>query len=135
MAYDRKKIEDSIAYCGLVCSFCIEDGSCSCKSETTNHCGRRLSPEGCRQYTCCQANGYSGCWECSVFPCDDSLFHSVRIRAFVRCIQEDGLVKFAEYLKRNADNGFIYHQPNSIKGDYDAVQTQEQVLSLLRGDT
>lgn len=40
--------ETAIAYCGLVCDFCYPNGGCSCKAD--NHCGKRLSEDGCYQY-------------------------------------------------------------------------------------
>ena len=51
-------IKTRLAYCGLLCALCSEDGSCDCKSG--NHCGKRLSPEGCYQYNCCREKGLNG---------------------------------------------------------------------------
>jgi hypothetical protein len=56
----------------------------------------------------------------------------VKMRAFVRCIKEDGLEKFMNYLKRNQKNGVVYHR-EGILGDYD-LATEEEVLALLRND-
>jgi len=120
----------SIAYCGLICGFCKPDGSCNCK--TGNHCGKRLSLKGCYQYNCCTSKGIQGCWECNIFPCGHDMMSAehVKIRAFVRCIKEDGIENFIGYLNNNANNGFIYHREGII-GDYD-LNTEEEVLKLLR---
>ena len=122
--------EQSIAYCGLICDFCYPNGGCSCKSD--NHCGKRLSPEGCYQYNCCTAKGLNGCWECNDAPCGIDMLakDKIKIRAFVRCIKEDGIDEFIKYLTRNKENGVVYHR-SGIFGDYD-LSTEEEVLQLLR---
>jgi hypothetical protein len=121
---------DSIAYCGLICDFCDENAGCSCKSE--NNCGKRLSKEGCYQYTCCTEKKISGCWECADFPCgkDMMAIHRIKNRAFVKCIKEDGLERFIGYLKTNKENGVVYHRTGVI-GDYD-LTTEDEVLEMLR---
>ena len=130
-------IKNSIAYCGLICQLCSLGGECDCREE--NHCGKRLSPEGCFQYDCCNSNGLNGCWECSLAPCDKGMFEPnnakrissrTKIRAFITCIKEDGIDRFAEYILRNVENGIVYHR-NGIYGDYD-LATEEEVLMLLR---
>lgn len=122
--------EKSIGYCGLVCNLCFTDGRCSCKSD--NHCGKRLSPDGCYQYNCCTSKGINGCWECKDAPCGIDMMapEKIKLRAFVRCIKEDGIDKFIEYIKRNKENGVVYHV-SGIFGDYD-LETEEDVLKLLR---
>jgi len=126
----NKEKELSVAYCGLVCYLCNADGTCNCKSE--NNCGKRLSPAGCFQYDCCREKGLQGCWECSDSPCGKDMLspEKIKIRAFVRCIKEDGIEKFIEYLERNAEKGIIYHR-SGIYGDYD-LDTEDQVIKLLR---
>jgi len=42
-----EKIKGSISYCGLICCLCSPDGSCDCRKD--NHCGKKVSPEGCYQ--------------------------------------------------------------------------------------
>lgn len=123
--------ENSIAYCGLVCGFCYPDGKCSCKS--TNHCGKRLSTEGCYQYNCCTSKGINGCWECANSPCDKDMLtiDKIKLRAFVQCIKEDGIQKFIGYLEQNEKDGIVYHK-SGIIGDYD-LSNETEVLHLLRG--
>lgn len=127
---NKKQIADSVAYCGLLCFLCQPAHVCSCR--TDNHCGKRLSPDGCFQYTCCTAKGLNGCWECPNAPCGKDMLAEgkVKIRAFVTCIKEDGLDRFSEYIVRNADNGVVYHR-DGILGDYD-LESEADVLKLLR---
>ena len=54
----------------------------------------------------------------------------VKIRAFIRCIKEDGLERFAEYVVRNGQKGVVYHR-EGIYGDYD-LDGEDAVLGLLR---
>ena len=127
---EKKLIMDSVAYCGLICGMCQPEAVCSCRSN--NHCGKRLSPEGCLQYTCCREKGIEGCWECEDSPCDRDMLapDKVKIRAFVRCIREDGLESFAEDIVRKEAKGIVYHR-SGIYGDYD-LATEAEVLELLR---
>lgn len=122
--------ENSVAYCGLICSFCYPDGKCSCKSN--NHCGKRLSTEGCYQYNCCISKGINGCWECDGAPCDKDMIATdkIKMRAFIRCIKEDGMQKFIGYLEKNQNNGIVYHR-SGVVGDYD-LSSEDKVLQLLR---
>lgn len=123
-------IAKSTAYCGLICALCQPSELCSCRSN--NHCGKRLSPNGCYQYDCCTAKGLNGCWECPDAPCGRDMHAEgkAKIRAFVSCIREDGLDRFAEYIRRNAQRGIVYHCAG-ITGDYD-LETESDVLRLLR---
>ena len=99
------RIARSIAPCGLVCALC---GKPSCK-------GCRESTDAelsclCRQRTCCREKGFSGCWECPLFPCGEGMFSSARsssrrLTAFVRCVREDGADALASYLAANEAQG------------------------------
>ena len=119
-----EQIKNSISYCGLICIFCCPDGTCDCR--------KKSPPEECFQYKCCTEHGFSGCWECPDFSCDKGMFDDghLRVKTFVKCIKEDGIDKFSEYILRNHNNGIMYHR-NGIKGDYD-LDTEEAILKLLR---
>lgn len=52
------------------------------------------------------------------------------MRAFIRCIKEDGMQKFISYLEQNEKDGIVYHRSGVI-GDYDSLNENE-VLRLLR---
>lgn len=120
---------EEVAYCGLVCGVCNPNG-CNCK--TGNHCGKRLSPNGCYQYKCCTDKGIKGCWECDKAPCGIDLLspEKIKVRAFIRCIKEDGIERFCQHIKNNQEKGIVYHR-NGTYGDYD-LSTEEDVLRLLR---
>jgi len=126
-----EKIAKSISYCGLICSLCSLDGSCDCRS--LNQCGKKSSLEGCFQYDCCSKSGFIGCWECSVVSsCDKGMFDKshLRLKVFVKCIKEDGIEAFSQYILRNSENGILYHR-NGYTGDYD-LDTEEAIFALLR---
>ena len=125
-----EQIKNSISYCGLLCILCNPEGSCDCK--TKNECGKKSFEKGCFQYECCVKNGFVGCWECPNFCCGKDMFDDQHLRliTFVKCIKEDGIDKFSEYILRNHNNGIMYHR-NGIKGDYD-LDTEEAILNLLR---
>ncbi|MFW9821262.1 MAG: DUF3795 domain-containing protein [Candidatus Thorarchaeota archaeon] len=130
LRYTKKDIIESIAYCGLICKFCHLSDTCDgCKS-TTNSCGKYLSEEGCFQHSCCQKKGLKGCWECQEFPCDKDIYsadYDPKIRAFARCIKEDGVDQFIQYVLDNNKRGLDV----SIGKDYDN-KTEKEVLCLLR---
>jgi len=121
-----EQIKNSISYCGLICCLCSDDGSCDCKNN--NHCNR----QECFQYNCCNEHGYIGCWECPDFSCDKDMFNDshLRLKVFVKCIKEDGVDAFSQYILRNLENGILYHR-NGYTGDYD-LDTEEAILTLLR---
>jgi len=125
-----EKIKNSISYCGLLCILCCPDGSCDCRS--VNNCGKKSSEEGCFQYDCCKKNCYLGCWECKDFPCGKDMFNdnNLRLKTFVKCIKEEGIENFCEYILRNYEKGIVYHN-NGFIGDYD-LDTEEKILNLLR---
>ena len=125
-----KQLAKSIACCGLLCSLCSPDGSCSCRLE--NQCGKKSSPPGCFQYECCNARGFAGCWECPDFSCDKDMFDDshLRVKVFVKCIKEDGIDAFSRHILRNLENGILYHR-DGYKGDYD-LDTEEAICALLR---
>ena len=93
---------------------------------------KSIRHKGCFQYDCCRERGYSGCWECPDFSCDKDMFDEkhLRLKTFVKCIKEDGIETFSQYILRNLDNGIVYHRSGG-KGDYD-LDTEEAILRLLR---
>lgn len=126
---ETKQLEKSVACCGLICGLCNTTGSCSCRGD---HCGKRLSPDGCYQYDCCKRKNINGCFECEDAPCGRDMLAAdkIKMRAFVRCIKEDGIERFSGYIVKNMENGVVYHRKD-IFGDYD-LESEEAVLALLR---
>ena len=125
-----EKIKGSISYCGLLCILCCSDRSCDCHS--TNQCGKKSSANGCFQHDCCVKNGFAGCWDCPDFLCGKDMFDDkhLRLKTFVKCIKEDGIDKFSEYILRNYKNGIVYHR-DGYTGDYD-LETEGEILNLLK---
>ncbi len=128
--YDKKEITGSIAYCGLICKLCHLSSVCDgCKS-TDNNCPKYLSEEGCFQHECCLKKNLNGCWECEEFPCDNDMYSiesDQKIKAFARCIKEDGAEQFIQYVLDNKERGIDV----AIGKDYDN-KTEAEVLKLLR---
>lgn len=128
---ELKTIQDSIAYCGLVCCLCHEREHCSgCRSEG-NQCGHRFSAQGCYQYECCREKGLNGCWECAEGPCDKDMFgagHDIRNATFIKVAKAQGLERLSEYLLRNLKAGIVY----GWNRDYDNLGTEEAVIDLLQ---
>ena len=54
----------------------------------------------------------------------------LRLRVFVKCIKEDGIEAFSQYIVNNLENGILYHR-NGYNGDYD-LDSEEAILKLLR---
>ena len=87
------------------------------------------------QHKCCTEKGIEGCWECEQSPCGEDMLapSKIKMRAFVRCMKEDGIEKFIEYINKNIENGAVYHRSGVI-GDFD-LDSEEAVLKLLRTGT
>jgi hypothetical protein len=127
---DKQEIIESIGYCGLICKLCLHADECGgCKS-TSNTCAKHISEAGCYQLDCCVKKSINGCWECEEFPCDKDMYSPVndaKVKAFARCIKDDGAEKFIEYVLVNQKRGLDIRKDK----DYDH-RTEEEVLNLLR---
>lgn len=127
---NKKKIMSSIAFCGLICDLCHLSDKCEgCKS-SQNSCGKHLSESGCFQRSCCRKKDIDGCWKCDTFPCNEDMYgqdQDNKIKAFARCIREDGMDTFADYILKNKKKGLDVR----YRGDYDN-KTEKEVLILLR---
>lgn len=121
---------NQVAYCGLVCDLCHLAGKCSgCRTER-NICGKHLSEAGCFQRECCIKRHIRGCWECGDFPCNRDMYsdeNDPKVKAFARCIREDGMDRFLSYVHANQKRGVDIR----LHGDYDG-RTGEEVLVMLR---
>ncbi|NBK26704.1 MAG: DUF3795 domain-containing protein [Spirochaetia bacterium] len=118
--------QKGIAFCGLACCLCQENPSCKgCRQ------GDCTDAQACKPYQCAQSEGYDGCWECPQFPCDFSLFASLRIRTFVSFSAQYGKDALLEALQRGEDKGLCYHYPGQLIGDYDTVQDEVSLIALL----
>lgn len=120
------KREKGIAYCGLACAVCGHNQDCvGCRQEGCQ------DKEWCKNFRCCQEKGLLGCWQCSAFPCNDSMFSKLKIRAFASFIKNYGTETLLNCLAENEKLGIVYHYPGQIIGDYDQLETEEEIFSLL----
>lgn len=130
---DKEEVAGSVAYCGLVCKLChLADECDGCKNTASKCANHSQHWEGCFHRKCCIDKNINGCWECDDFPCNKEMFdtdtHDIKVRACVRCIREDGMEKFIDYIIKNERNGIRY----SYQKDYDFMKNEEEVLHLLR---
>jgi hypothetical protein len=126
MSYEVEKIENSIAYCGLICKMCHLSSTCQgCKSDF-----------GCEEWKdcvhrkCCIEKNINGCWECEEAPCDKKMFangHDIRIRAFIKFMKEESPKKLIECIIENEKRGIKY----GYHKDYDLKKSEEEVIALL----
>ena len=77
----------------------------------------------------------NGCWECPDAPCSNGVFNenNLWLRTFIKCIKEDGIENFSQYVLRNCENGIIY-TTYSHGGDY-GLDNEEDILKLFRTGT
>lgn len=116
--------EKGIGFCGLACVLCKEESCPGCKKDGC------IDKESCSIYKCCRGSRISGCWECSEFPCNENMLQNHRVRGFIRYVKLEGIDKLIENLKRNYNNGIIYHS-EELKGDYDNCSDEEEVMRLI----
>ncbi len=118
--------ERGFAYCGLACCLCREAKDCpGCRQEGCH------DKEWCQSFQCCQKQNLKGCWECQDFPCDNHMLNKLRVRTFAKFIGIYGEEKLLECLKRNEENGVVYHYQGSHIGDYDQFETEEEIMDLI----
>lgn len=118
--------EKGIGFCGLACVLCSAEDCVGC------HHDGCANKDRCNIYQCCKEKGIIGCWECSAFPCEEKMLENIRIRAFVHCAKEDGIPQLLSNLQRNYTNGIVYHSPTGSKGDYDQLDTEAEIIHLIR---
>ncbi|HLV39955.1 DUF3795 domain-containing protein [Xanthomarina sp.] len=127
---NREAIISSIAYCGLVCKLCHLANECDgCKATGCNCSANSEKEKGCYHRNCCIDKVISGCWECEDFPCANSMFigrTSGEIKGFCRCLKDDGVDKFIDYILKNQERGIPY----GLKGY--GQMTEEEVVQTLR---
>lgn len=118
--------EKGVAYCGLACCVCGQNATCAgCRNAG---CTDR---DWCKAFRCGRDRGIPGCWACEDFPCVDKRPDSPRIRAFTRFIFAHGEEALMDCLEQNERRGVVYHAAGSLEGDYDAFNTQEEILALI----
>ena len=124
-AYDAAR---GMAMCGLACAVCSVPACPGCHMDGCHGAAT------CEIRKCCLARHIAGCHACGDFPCDAAMLKNPRVRAFVRCMREDGVPNVIDGLRRNAACGIAYHRPDGLTGDYDkaAEISEEAVIRLIR---
>jgi RimJ/RimL family protein N-acetyltransferase len=121
--------EKDLAVCGLACVLCREENCQGCKAR-----GKAQGSE-CGVYNCAISKGLDGCYQCDDFPCHKDMLQGTRNRAFNQYAKQYGKKALLERLKTNYENGITYHKSDGLTGDYDLLETEDDVLRLLRFGT
>ncbi len=118
--------EKDLALCGLACVLCSADDCPGCKTRgLTDGCD-------CTVYNCAAKRELDGCYQCDDFPCEEDMLQGVRNRAFSQYARQFGKKDLLERLRINWENGIAYHKPGGLKGDYDQLDTADDILRLIR---
>ena len=119
--------ERGIGYCGLACVLCGYDDNClGCKA-------RIAAGHDCSAGKCAVDMNASGCHACPEYDtCQEGMPHGKRSRVFNRYAREFGEQELIYHLRVNYENGITYHTPDKSPGDYDKLETEEEIYRLLR---
>lgn len=118
--------EKDLALCGLACVLCSQEDCPGCKE--------RGCKEGsdCPVYQCATGKGLDGCYQCDEFPCEEKMLQGVRNRAFNRYAKEHSKQALLDRLRDNFEKGIVYHKPDGLKGDYDMMDTENEIIQLIQ---
>lgn len=118
--------DKDLGLCGLACVLCNQDECPGCKA--------RGSKEGsdCSVYKCATEKGFDGCYSCNEFACNDRMLQGVRSRAFNQYARQFGKHALLNRLHDNFKNGITYHKTDGTKGDYDSLETEEEIMQLIQ---
>ena len=115
-----------IGYCGLACVLCSNKECAGCPIEITNG-------NNCTAGKCAVEKGVDGCYACHDYDsCTESMPHGKRNKAFNRYAREFGKQALIDRLRINYGNGITYHEPVKSQGDYDKLETEDEIYKLLR---
>ena len=115
-----------IGYCGLACVLCsVKD----CPG-----CAVGIAGGGdCSAGKCAVDKGVEGCYACPDYAsCTESMPRGKRSQAFNRYVREFGKQALIDRLRVNYQNGITYHRPDKTSGDYDVLETMDEIYQLLR---
>jgi len=120
MAFLRER---GIAPCGLACA--------ACSVKDCPGCVRRGADSMCEKGRCSAQKEMAGCWECGGVDCAYNARGNIRVRSFLRFANEKGVAGLLDALERNHAAGIHYHRANQIRGDYDDLDSEEDMLAVL----
>ena len=120
------KEKRGMGYCGLACVLCSAEDCPGCK--------HNIAAGGdCAAGKCAAEKNLDGCYACAEYEsCGEGMPHGKRSRAFNRYAREYGENALIERLRANFDDGITYHTPDKSPGDYDRLETEEEIYRLLR---
>jgi len=121
--------EKDLALCGLACVLCGCEDCPGCRARGCKGSG------DCTVYRCATEKGLDGCYQCDAFPCGEKMLQGIHNRAFNRYARQYGKPDLLSRLRVNFENGITYHKPGGLKGDYDLLATERDVLRLIRFGT
>ena len=117
--------DKDLALCGLACVLCSQEDCPGCKMRGC----KKVSH--CSIYNCAIKKELDGCYQCDDFPCDEDMLKGTRNRTFNLYARKFGKNALLERLHINYENGITYHKPNDQKGDYDLLETEDDILRLI----
>lgn len=119
------KKELGIAVCGLACCICSENDICGgCHSEDCK------DSAVCINRRCAKEKQMTHCFVCAA-DCHKGMLQKPKPYAFTQFAKRYGVDHLLECLKRNEENGIIYHR-EGINGDYDAFDDAEALIAFIR---
>lgn len=119
------KRELGIARCGLACCLCSENDHCAgCDS------GECPDKNWCENRKCSLSKEIAHCYECSQH-CRKGLLGKIKPYGFTQFAKRYGEMALLDCLKRNEQNGVIYHR-EGINGDYDDFADTEALIQFIR---
>ncbi|MCL2199593.1 MAG: DUF3795 domain-containing protein [Defluviitaleaceae bacterium] len=116
--------ERGLGYCGFACVVCSFKDCPGCAKKIADG-------DECAVGRCAAQKGVDGCYACPDYPCDKELLKNKRNKAFNRYAREFGTQELIKRLQINHKNGIMYHKPNNQTGDYDVLETEEEIYQLL----
>lgn len=127
------KEELGIAKCGLACCLCSENKECKgCKKQGYLELSWCKDAEWCENRKCTIEKNLAGCYECDNKNCNKGLFKDkIKPLAFCEFIRRYSMQDLINCLKRNEENGIIYHREGII-GDYDEFDNIEDVIYFIK---
>lgn len=119
------KRELGIARCGLACCLCSENDHCAgCDS------GECPDKNWCENRKCSLSKEIAHCYECNQH-CRKGLLGKIKPYGFTQFAKRYGEMALLDCLKRNEQNGVIYHR-EGINGDYDDFADTEALIQFIR---
>ena len=123
MDFQKKR---GIGYCGLDCVLCNDKDCPGCAAGIANG-------GDCSAGKCAVEKSVDGCYACPDYAsCTESMPHGKRSQAFNRYAREFGKQALIDRLRMNHEEGITYHTPDKTSGDYDVLETADEIYQLLR---